>query len=959
MRLMLSRFIALLPRHGLSRFGQLLVACACGIGIVLALAVAWYGETSRLMVIADATREMRNDALLLADQEDRLLQAVDVVQLGLIEHMRTIGIDTSAKFEHVMGSREVHADLRERIANLPYIAALSLSGPGGELLNFSRVWPPPTVMDADRDFIRALSGDNGPETFLSEPSLSKTTGKWTIYLSRRFEARDGTLIGFVVSTIQIDFFEQFYAKLPLTGAGSFALYRHDGVLIARYPHVDPRIGKNYASTINFRRLLDALDHGVIRATSMLDGQDRLVVPRAMANFPLIITVSDTVNSITGAWRQQTRILVAATLLLELMIAGTVVLGFRHLRGQERLRAAQSARTQAEAELAVAEEHERAAVTLQVQQSRFDTAVHNLPQGLIMLDQTGHVLAINQTFCDLAQVPMELLPLGTSYARLTELLVAAGQITLADLHDVRRRREETTGPNARTNFVWEREDGLAFSVTHQRLEQGWLTTYENITEQRMAEARIAHMARHDALTDLPNRVLFHETLDNALALARRGHLVALHCLDLDQFKAVNDTLGHPIGDILLRQVAQRLRDGVRETDTVARLGGDEFAVVQTPIGSPLDAAVLARRLNELIEAPFEIDGQQIVIGTSIGIAFAPQDGLDADLVLKCADLALYRAKQDGRGMYRLFQAEMDAAIQARRTMEVELRQALAGGQLELFYQPQIDVRGRRVAGCEALLRWRHPAMGLVSPDRFIGLAEETGLIVPIGEWVLRQACLAASGWPEASKIAVNVSAVQFRSHDLVAAVVAALHESGLPASCLELEITETVMLHDTDATLATLHQLRQLGVQIAMDDFGTGFSSLSYLRRFPFDRIKIDQSFVRELGTQNDCTAIVRAMVNLGRDLGMEITAEGVETREQLEMLERAGCGEMQGYLFSRPIAEAAVPPLLRSMPILAEVWPTPDAHIPSRPVEAVRRQAEENPYATDQVQLVREIVRAG
>jgi EAL domain-containing protein (putative c-di-GMP-specific phosphodiesterase class I) len=282
---------------------------------------------------------------------------------------------------------------------------------------------------------------------------------------------------------------------------------------------------------------------------------------------------------------------------------------------------------------------------------------------------------------------------------------------------------------------------------------------------------------------------------------------------------------------------------------------------------------------------------------------------------------------------LFQAEMDAAIQARRVLELELRQALPGGQLELFYQPQIDVRARRVAGCEALLRWRHPSMGLVPPDRFIGLAEETGLIVPIGEWVLRQACAAASSWPEASKIAVNVSAVQFRSNNLVAAVVAALRESGLPASRLELEITETVMLQDTDATLATLHQLRVLGVQIAMDDFGTGFSSLSYLRRFPFDRIKIDKSFIRELGKQDDCIAIVRAVIALGCDLGIAITAEGVETRQQLEMLERAGCDEIQGYLFSRPVPEAALLPLLRSMPVLAEIWPAASVRVLARPVE--------------------------
>jgi diguanylate cyclase (GGDEF)-like protein len=396
---------------------------------------------------------------------------------------------------------------------------------------------------------------------------------------------------------------------------------------------------------------------------------------------------------------------------------------------------------------------------------------------------------------------------------------------------------------------------------------------------------------------------------------------LHYLDLDQFKAVNDTLGHPIGDGLLQAVADRLRDGVHQPDTVARLGGDEFAILQTTIASPLEATGLAGRLIELIEAPFDIAGHQIVIGTSIGIAFAPQDGLDADQLLKCADLALYRAKVDGRGVYRLFQAEMDAAMQARRVLELDLRLALQAGQLELFYQPLIDVRARRITGCEALLRWRHPTQGLVPPDRFIPLAEDTGMIVPIGEWVLRQACADAADWPDGQKVAVNLSVVQFRSRNLVDAVITALRESGLPAGRLELEITETVMLQDTDATLATLHQLRALGIHIAMDDFGTGYSSLSYLRRFPFDRIKIDQSFVRELDTKGDCGAIVRAVIALGRDLGMAITAEGVETRQQLETLERAGCSEIQGHLFSRPVPASALIELLRSEFIIEDIWP--------------------------------------
>jgi diguanylate cyclase (GGDEF)-like protein len=459
---------------------------------------------------------------------------------------------------------------------------------------------------------------------------------------------------------------------------------------------------------------------------------------------------------------------------------------------------------------------------------------------------------------------------------------------------------------------------------RRDEIGAMTNAVEVFKNSMVSGRrltneIVHLAHHDALTKLPNRVLFHECLEQALGHARRGRLLALHFLDLDQFKAVNDTLGHPVGDRLLQAVTMRLQSCLRETDTFARLGGDEFAILETTIELPLDATRLAERIIRALANPFEVDGHHIVIGVSIGIAFAPQDGLDADNLLKCADLALYRAKSDGRGVYRLFHAEMDAQMQVRRAIELDLQHALPAGQLELFYQPLIDLESRQIAGFEALLRWRHPTKGLVSPAEFIPIAEETGLIVPIGEWVLRQACAAAADWPDKLKVAVNLSAVQFRSRNLMADVVAALSESGLAASRLELEITETVMLHDTDSILATLRQFQELGIHIAMDDFGTGYSSLSYLRRFPFDRIKIDQSFVRELDKQPGCMAIVRAVASLGKDLGIAITAEGVETPQQLDTLEKEGCTEIQGYLFSRPVPGDRVIDLLRTMSFMDKV----------------------------------------
>jgi diguanylate cyclase (GGDEF)-like protein len=451
------------------------------------------------------------------------------------------------------------------------------------------------------------------------------------------------------------------------------------------------------------------------------------------------------------------------------------------------------------------------------------------------------------------------------------------------------------------LINELPEGQVIAISHRpMLNGGSVAVHEDITERRKAEARIAHMAHHDALTELPNRISFRQEMDKTLTRIERGETLAVLCIDLDHFKPVNDTLGHPMGDALLQAVSGRLRAFVRPTDIVARLGGDEFAIVQMSVDQPVGATSLAARLIHEISEPYVVQGHQIVIGASVGIAVAPNDGTDPDRLLKNADLALYRAKEDGRGTYRFFEADMDAKMQARRGLELELRKALALGEFEVFYQPLINLETNRVSGCEALLRWRSPGRGLVPPGEFIPLAEEIGLINAIGAWVLKQACTEAAGWPEQIKVAVNLSPVQFKRGTVVLDVIAALGASGLPAHRLELEITETVLLQDTEATLSILNQLRALGAHISMDDFGTGYSSLSYLRKFPFDKIKIDQSFIRDLSDQPDSIAIVRAIAGLGSTLGIATTAEGVETDEQLEKVRAEGCTEVQGYLFGVP-----------------------------------------------------------
>jgi diguanylate cyclase (GGDEF)-like protein len=555
---------------------------------------------------------------------------------------------------------------------------------------------------------------------------------------------------------------------------------------------------------------------------------------------------------------------------------------------------------------------RAAREMEHEQTRrFEAALGNMSQGICMSGADGRLLVTNRRFRDLYHLPPAAAAPG-----LPMIDVMKGSLQFATQpHDgpSAALAEHLTLAARRDSAVLTQElaDGRVVTITHEPMPAGgFVDTFTDVTQQHLAEARMAHMALHDTLTNLPNRVMFRQRLVDALYRVPRGEACAVLCLDLDQFKSVNDAFGHPAGDALLKAVTERLCRIVRPTDTVARLGGNEFAIVQSNVDSPTDTTTLALRLLREFKTPFEVAGHEMVIGTSIGIAIAPQDGADPDVLLKSAEIALYQAKSDGRDRYRYFEPAMDALIQARRELEFDLRGALAADQFELFFQPLVNLKRERISGFEALIRWRSPRRGLVSPTDFIPLAEEIGLIVQIGEWVLAEACRHAVSWPEPLKVAVNISTIQFKDHNLVRTVTRVLRESGLDPARLELEITESVMISDFDAALAMLHQLKKLGVSIAMDDFGTGYSSLSYLRSFPFDKIKIDQSFVRELGVKPDCTAIIRAVTGMCDSLEITATAEGVETLEQLRLLQAERCTEIQGYIVSKPCPARDIPALI-------------------------------------------------
>jgi diguanylate cyclase (GGDEF)-like protein len=548
--------------------------------------------------------------------------------------------------------------------------------------------------------------------------------------------------------------------------------------------------------------------------------------------------------------------------------------------------------------------------LAAERCQLSIAVNNIPQGLVLYDASARIIICNQPYLDMFGLSPDVAKPGCTMQRLIAHRKETGSFD-GDVDEFCNAIIQKVSLGKTTRQLAEAPGGRAIEIINRPLKSGgWVATIEDITERRRAEEKIAHLAHYDGLTDLPNRILFRERLEQSLKAIRPGEQLAVLYIDIDEFKSINDALGHPVGDELLKGVADRLRGCLEEADVAARLGGDEFAVIQTAIKDRSETTRLVDEIHSAIRQPFECMGHLITTDASIGIALAPVDGVDLDQLLKNADLALYGAKGDGRRTYRFFEAGMDQRARMRRSLELELRQAISDGSLETHYQPVVNIKDGKISSCEALLRWRHPERGMISPAEFIPIAEDSGLINQLGLWVLNTACAEAATWPDHVRVAVNVSPVQFRSQSLALNVAAALAACNLPASRLELEITEAVLIRDDEAALDMLHQLRELGVRIALDDFGTGYSSLSYLQRFPFDKIKIDRSFIRDIAGPGASSSIVQAVVNIAAASDMTTTAEGVETEQQRNLLYILGCTEMQGYLFSPAISAAEVRRLL-------------------------------------------------
>jgi len=830
----------------------------------------------RERALNSSERELENTVLLLARHFDQQLEDFEVIQKDLIAYMRSSGIGSREDYKRRMSGQDIHLMLKAKLGALSYVGGVNIFDADGVLINASASWPVPEVRVADRSYFKVFKSDPRSPDMLIEPVYSRITGFWTTVIARRMTGPNGEFLGAVGRGIEPANFEKFFASLALGEGAAISMYHRDGTLLARYPHVDAMIGQSFKAGPVHQQVLSKSDHGTVRIVSPIDGQNRLASARTLRNFPISVVATTTVASALADWQEQIRFLIAVAGLSVLAISTLLFLVVRRLSLQH-----------------------------QLEKQRLDTAINNMTQGLLMFDSSHRLVVANQRYIEMFGVSTDVVKPGCTIHELLNHRREIGSFKGdVDEYCATLFRKLAQGKIFQT--IMETANGGSIQVSYRPLQRGgWVTTLEDITERRRVEDRITHLAHYDALTDLPNRALFHEQLKRELARIAPGEQLAVLYIDIDEFKSVNDTLGHLIGDELLKSVAASLGRCVRDTDFVARLGGDEFAIVQTGIRTADDVAGLVTRVLDTIREPYECLGHQVTTDASIGIALAPQHGTDLDQILKNADLAMYAAKSAGRRTYRFFEPEMDARVRARRMLEMDLRQAISDGAFEVHYQPCVNLRDNKITGCEALLRWRHSERGMISPAEFIPIAEETGLINQLGEWVLTTACAEATTWPDHIKLAVNVSPVQFKSGTLALKIVAALAASGLPASRLELEITEAVLIRDDEAALAILHQLRAIGVGIALDDFGTGYSSLSYLQRFPFDKIKIDRCFVNDIAEPDGSSCIVQAVVNIAAARQMTTTAEGVETQQQRELLRALGCAEMQGYLFSpaKPAAE--------------------------------------------------------
>ena len=852
--------------------GGLVLMVATGAGTVLTV------ERFRQNAIDSGSDNLESVVRLLARHFDREFEDFSALQKSILTEIESHSFLSSEQFRGEMGTLAMHEVLRSRASAWSDVAGANVFDSNGVLVNSTKRWPVASIAITDREYFKRLKNNAS-----TQEEIEVVPGRFdngpAIVFAQRVSGPLGEFLGVVTRAISPDQLASFFTSSGLGEESSIAMHHQNGQLLARIPLADAMIGENFRKGADKQMAVFNSPSLVTRLASPFDGKERIVASRKLTGKPLVIVATKSLNATLATWRTQTKFFVTVAAISIAILVLTLYLIFRQMTRR-----------------------------IFLEKQRLDTAMDTMTQGLLMFDQNEQLIVCNRRYVEMYKLSAEIVKPGIHFRDLIQHRKDTGSFS----GDVDAYYDDImSGIAHHQRSVVETADGRLIEVRNQPSSSGgWLATHEDVTERVRADDLIAHMAHYDALTDLPNRMLLRKNLEDRFLGLGKGIPFAILYIDIDQFKSVNDTLGHEVGDELLRQLASRLRICVNAEDLVARIGGDEFAVVTAGSRDEMELSALAERILEVMSVPVKHIDQVILAGASIGIAVAPDHGENPEDLLKRADLAMYAAKSEGRHTFRFFKYEYDAKARQRRQVEKDLRQALERHEFEIYYQPIVDLASNIVTGCEALLRWSHPVRGMVSPAEFIPVAEEIGLIGEIGEWVLKQACMEAVRWPGRIRVAVNVSPVQFHSKTLVLRVASALAESGLRPGRLEIEVTETILIGDNEEALTILKQLRELGVRIALDDFGTGYSSLSYLHRFPFDKVKIDRSFIKDIGEPVDSGPIVQAVITMAIARRMTTTAEGVETVTQREILKQLGCDQMQGYLFSPAISASQLTLLL-------------------------------------------------
>ena len=872
----------------ISRSRQLV---ATSILLTVVLILASLGAILGLRQAAITETEDNNHRLgvVLAEQTTRTIQGVDLVLRDLMEQIDRSGAHDGASLHAAFGGIEIHEALAKRLADLPQAGGFAILDAEGRFVNLSRSWPIPDYSHTDQDYFQHFARSEDPRVYVSEPVSSHAgPGVTTVMLARRLTAPDGGFLGVVFAGIKLDYFNALFARIGFSDGTGVTILRDDGVFLVHYPAKEGLPGTRLPATSLWYELSrGGGGHYLSPGVGDVLGA-RFVAVHPLNAYPIVVDVTRMEPAAMARWWEEAIAISTGAVTVTLCFAFLLLALTRQItiidRSQSRIREKVEAARESEARLAA-------------QSGLLETTLEHMDQGLMMVDAAGVVAVCNRRAIEMLELPAAMMAARPEFEDVVAFQTRQGEFgpspeSQPDPFDLFRDR---------AMYERRRPNGMVLEVRNAMLPDGGaVRTYADITARTAAEEMLGAAASTDQLTGLTNRLGCNARREAMLAMSRRTNSeLAVLCLDLDRFKAVNDTLGHDAGDQLLVLVARRMQEAVRITDVAARLGGDEFAIL-LPATDLAGAENIARRLLESIRMPWSIGEQTVRIGVSIGIATFPSDGDTAEELLRNADAALYKAKAAGRDTWRAYASEDGQRQHARMALELDFRTAVATGQFSLAYQPICATDSGVPVAFEALARWNHPVRGMVSPTEFIPIAEQTGLIVPLGRWILETACAEAATWAVPVRIGVNLSPVQFREGGLVPFIRDALARTGLAPERLDLEVTEGLLLDDADDVVKTMNALRAMGIRMVLDDFGTSHSNLSYLRGFPFEVVKIDQSFMRALNTDRQARALVEAILAMARALGLEVIGEGVETPEQLALLRHLQCRLVQGYLLGLP-----------------------------------------------------------